>query len=476
MNILVTGASGIVGRQLVTQLQEKGHTVTGLCRKPPLQEKNGICYLRGDVSRPQLGLGESEWSRLCRETEVIFHLAAKTDFKGKSLEDYRPVNIEGVRNIKEFAIASGAWLHHVSTAFVCGKWPGRFHEEQLQEKQPFHNYYEESKCIGEQILRTHPISHYTIYRPAIILERTPTTARTSLFGPLVFLEAVFRLCLKSRKKNMEFTTLRVAGDGQAHLPFVFDDDVATCLIALALTSPKPETTFHLTPVSPFANEALEQIFNQAFSQKAVAWTDEGALNKEPLSISETLLANKTKMYKPYLFLTTQFSRKNLENALGPDVLPAVSEEALLHSFSHFLASKKELRQVISNDEQFQIDTYFTQFLPRYLEKPLLKNLTSLSVCFHVTIGSYSTWRIRIVNGVLKAVEQDILGDFGYTTDSKSFLAIASARLSPQRGFFQGSIHLEKNPKEALRTATALEEFFQQYPYALSTLPQEVDNA
>jgi len=37
-------------------------------------------------------------------------------------------------------------------------------------------------------------------------------------------------------------------------------------------------------------------------------------------------------------------------------------------------------------------------------------------------------------------------------------------LPPQQGFFQGDIRLEGNTIEALRTATALEEFFHIYPF------------
>ena len=171
MTVLVTGGSGIVGRPLIDHLLARGHRVIGLCRNPKDTNTPQLCWLTGDVSKPRLGQNDKEWQRLCEEVGTIFHLAARTDFKGKSLQDYSPVNIEGVRHIKELALASKAWLHHVSTAFVCGDWDGEFREDQLEEGQSFHNYYEESKYMGERVLREEPTPQYTVYRPSIILER-----------------------------------------------------------------------------------------------------------------------------------------------------------------------------------------------------------------------------------------------------------------------------------------------------------------
>jgi len=464
MKILVTGGSGIVGRPLISLLLSRGETVIALCRHPKDKDTAHLRWLAADVSKERFGLSEEVWVELCEDIDTIFHLAARTDFKGKSLDDYSTVNIEGVRNIKKLALKSDAWLHHVSTAFVCGDWKGEFGEGQVQRDQNFHNFYEESKALGEAVLREEPVPKYTIYRPSIILERNPTAASTSVFGPLVFLDGVFRLCLGSVNRNLGITTIRVAGNAKAHLPFVFDDEVAMVLSDLAENHAEHRKTYHLVPCNPLKNSILEQVFNQAFSRKAVAWVTADALAKEELTTSEKILSKKTRMYTPYLNLDTFFLRNNLEDALGCDVLPAISEEALLSTFSTFLANKQELKKVISYDEKFHLDSYFTHFLAKHSGKPLIKNLSSLSASFHVEIRGYMTWQITIENGVLTAVTKDHYGDFGYSTDGKSFLEIASGKLSPQRGFFQGAIQLENNPKEALRTATALEEFFHEYPY------------
>ncbi len=459
MSILVTGASGILGKPLVKELLNRRQSIIGLCRTPPTWTEPGLRWLTGDVSKPHLGLSDNDWQMLTCEVLEIFHLAARTDFKGRSLDDYRAINIDGVSHIKELAITSGAWLHHVSTAFVCGDWTGEFREDQLQEGQAFHNFYEESKFLGECTLRTGPTPKFTVYRPAIILERTPTARSQSVFGPFVFLDGVFRICLGVIKRGNVADTLYVEGNPESHLPFVFDDEVARLLVDLAGQKPDHNTTFHLTPQTPFPNHLLEKIFNQAFGRKAVRMGNDS----KPTSTAERILAKKTAKYRPYMNLATTFARTNVDARFQAS-LPAIDETSLLTAFSLFLATKKDLGRVVNHDDAFHLEQYFNHFLGQHIGQPLIKNLSSLSACLHIRISGHKTWTITIDKGVLSRVAEGELGTFGYKTDASTFLQVASGTLSPQQGFFKGAIQLTGNPKEALRTATALEEFFREYPY------------
>jgi len=70
MDILVTGGSGFIGRNIVKMLKEQGNTVTTL----DIAEKNSISdyHIRADVR-------EIEKVRdACRKMEYVFHLAAVT--------------------------------------------------------------------------------------------------------------------------------------------------------------------------------------------------------------------------------------------------------------------------------------------------------------------------------------------------------------------------------------------------------------
>lgn len=117
-----------------------------------------------------------------------------------------------------------------------------------------------------------------------------------------------------------------------------------------------------------------------------------------------------------------------------------------------------------------IQHYFNQYLPGFLGQPLIKNLLSLSAGFWIEIVGQGCWSLTIDKGILTGVTEGAqIGDFGFRADSETFLAVAGNRLSPQKSFFTGKTKISGNFYEALRTATALEEFFQRYPYPETTM-------
>jgi hypothetical protein len=112
-----------------------------------------------------------------------------------------------------------------------------------------------------------------------------------------------------------------------------------------------------------------------------------------------------------------------------------------------------------------IHHYFNQYLPGFLGQPLIKNLMSLSAGFWIEIAGQGCWSLTIDKGILTGVTEGAqAGAFGFRTDPETFLAVAGNTLSPQKSFFTGKTKISGNFYEALRTATALEEFFQRYPY------------
>ncbi|MFA7347845.1 MAG: SCP2 sterol-binding domain-containing protein [Desulfurivibrionaceae bacterium] len=109
--------------------------------------------------------------------------------------------------------------------------------------------------------------------------------------------------------------------------------------------------------------------------------------------------------------------------------------------------------------------YFNHYLPGFMGQPLIKNLMSLSAVFWIEILGQGCWSLTIDTGILTGVTQGVqTGAFGFRLDPETFLAVAGNTLSPQKSFFTGKTKISGNFYEALRTATALEEFFQRYPY------------
>ena len=105
MRVLVTGALGMLGRDLVPELERRGHEVTAV-------------DLEVDITNPAQ---VDACAAACRP-EAVFHLAAFTDVDGaEAREDLAlAVNGAGTGNVARAARRAGAALVAVSTDYVFG--------------------------------------------------------------------------------------------------------------------------------------------------------------------------------------------------------------------------------------------------------------------------------------------------------------------------------------------------------------------
>jgi dihydroflavonol-4-reductase len=94
MNIAVTGASGHVGSNLCRELIHQGHHVKVLVYHDTKGiEGLGLTLVEGDI----LDVGSVR--ELCRDVEIIFHLAARISIGGNKKELIYRTNVEGPENI-----------------------------------------------------------------------------------------------------------------------------------------------------------------------------------------------------------------------------------------------------------------------------------------------------------------------------------------------------------------------------------------
>jgi thioester reductase-like protein len=195
--VLLTGATGFVGTELLDRLLERGdRPVHALVRAADdqaaaerLPAHPRLKVLAGDIEQPGLGLSEANRARLAEEVTTVVHCAASVSFD-LSLEESRRINVDGTRNILELAERCSRLerLTYVSTAYVAGEPRGLFREDQLDVGQRFRNPYERSKFEAEQMLRDRAVGMpLQILRPSIIVGDS-RTGRTSsfnvLYGPL----------------------------------------------------------------------------------------------------------------------------------------------------------------------------------------------------------------------------------------------------------------------------------------------------
>src|SRR3974390_222701 len=112
--VLLTGASGVVGRALLRRLGD--FDVVCLVHRSPVAGSN-VTAVSGDIAEPMLGLGEPAYLDLAAKVDPVIHCAAVTDFN-RTDGSLEATNIAGTEHVAAFTAAAKAVLYHVSTAFV----------------------------------------------------------------------------------------------------------------------------------------------------------------------------------------------------------------------------------------------------------------------------------------------------------------------------------------------------------------------
>lgn len=112
LNVLLTGATGVVGSALLPSLSM--HNIVCLIHSTGIRAP-GVKTLYGDVRRPLLGLSRRDFADLSSTIDVIVHAAADTSFGNESA--LVQTNVVGTARVVELALEAEARLVHLSTAF-----------------------------------------------------------------------------------------------------------------------------------------------------------------------------------------------------------------------------------------------------------------------------------------------------------------------------------------------------------------------
>ncbi len=257
--VLLTGATGFIGMQVLARyLERTTRPVYVLVRGRDRREASARLELtlsrlygpvhpfagraiavRGDITRPALGLGPKVDDLAERVSEIV-HGAASVSFS-LGLHESRAINVSGTRTVLRFAercqMRGGLRrMSYVSTAFVCGEHDGCFSEDDLCVGQSFRNPYERSKFEAERMVGSArervPV---TVLRPSIVVgerESGFTTSFNVLYWPLRALAGGAYSALPAR--------------ADTPVDVVPVDYVADAIFALTGAREAEGTTFNLT--------------------------------------------------------------------------------------------------------------------------------------------------------------------------------------------------------------------------------------
>ncbi len=211
--VFLTGFPGFLGSELVARLLARYPTdVTITCliqskfRAQATQRVAEITHtqpewaqrillVEGDITLPELGLGDEQYWQYQQGTVEIFHLAAVYAL-GVTRELAMRVNVDGTRHMLRFAEQCPQLrrFQYVSTCYVSGRHDGLFTEEDLRNGQAFNNYYEETKYwaeieVRQALKRGLPV---TVYRPAIVVGDSQTGETQKYDGPYYAFQWILR--------------------------------------------------------------------------------------------------------------------------------------------------------------------------------------------------------------------------------------------------------------------------------------------
>jgi nucleoside-diphosphate-sugar epimerase len=172
--VVVTGASGVVGRAVMQALSEDS-CVIALVGSDRSVEADEVAAV--DLSKSWLGLRPRAWRELAARADAVVHSGALTAW-GQAPEVYCETNINGTRRVLQLAEAARAPMYFVGTCFVHAIERGAF--ELLSDSNVVAPYIW-SKLQAERLIESGTVP-FTIFRPTNIVgdSRTGASSRPQI--------------------------------------------------------------------------------------------------------------------------------------------------------------------------------------------------------------------------------------------------------------------------------------------------------
>jgi len=286
MKILVTGATGFLGKKLALRLSQLGYEVTATGRNALVGadlEKQGISFIKTDLQDKESIINA------CKNQDYVFHCGALSSPWGK-YKDFYNTNILGTKNIiqgcKENSVKR---LMHVSTPSIYFDFKDKLN---ISEKDPLPdkpvNDYAKTKLLAEQeIDKAHKEG-----LPVI------TIRPRAIFGPGD--TSILPRLIKANNKNF----IPVIGDKKVLVDITY---VENAVDALLLCKDSPEFTlgkkYNITDGEPvLLYDFLEQVITELgyeFKPKYFSYNNAYRIAAFSEFVSKTLLFGKEPVLTRY---------------------------------------------------------------------------------------------------------------------------------------------------------------------------------
>ena len=381
-NILLTGGTGFLGGFLAYEFLKRGYHIIFLARDqrnndatdriknvlqgvdPNFAQNSSGTYeiWKGDVTKQHLGQDLKTLEKWKGKIDEVWHSAAVLHFRDTYEAITESININGTLNVLYTTnFLKVKRYHHISTAYVSGKCPGKAMEIHDTHEYDFRNPYERTKYDAEQEVRKKSEQYgldTTIYRPSVIVGDSNTGNSLSFTG-IYNVAKVFQLIKRILKRKIEVDgeNLKKIGvyseNDTFYLPLKFPllekstinivpiDYVVNTILKLADKCNSVDQTYHITNPNPPKIIDIIQVGCQIANLKGIEFINcpfEDSLklirnqiihySKYDLNISFFM---EIREYIHYFFGEPIFDISNVRETLGDNYVesPKISPEFIL---------------------------------------------------------------------------------------------------------------------------------------------------
>lgn len=492
-NILLTGATGLLGRYLLRDLLGSGRRVGVLVRADRQRgaaerldellafageslgrELPRPVLLEGDLRAPRLGLGAAERSWLAREVGAVIHAAAYVAYHPTADGEPWETNVHGTSRLLDLCRSLGVTaIHHFSTAFIYGNRRGTVYEEELNLGDGSNNAYEQSKFAAEQLIRDFPGIQATIYRPSIVVGDSRTGYTSTYHHFYRFLELAVRLSKRAasggtgvspvetkprpRRQNL---AIRLPLTGMEVQNIVPVDWVSQALLELLRQPQWHGHTYHLVARQSLKLRDLCAMVANLLGFEGVSWVGPAGLT-DPTAM-ERLVLDQFQEYWSYLRGNVVFDSRNLREALS-NYPPPVIDRALVSRLLTFAQNDgwgRERTQAPSAP-QTELAHYLEDILPARLRRSSLADALPPGLVFMLDVHGRGggQWTCRCGDRTLtvrRGADAEAIVTYGM--EAAVLDDLIHGRQTAQQAFFEGHIHIDGDTEKALKMALLIESF------------------
>jgi thioester reductase-like protein len=461
--LLLTGATGLVGRYLLRDLLAADVPVAVLVRsnrvasaaqriEAIMRRWEGLAgcslprpvVLDADLRETNLGLGEGRLRWIADNCAQVLHNAASMAFRQDNHGEPFRTNVDGMRNMLALCQQTGIdQFHHVSTAYICGLRSGRVREDEVDLGQENGNVYEVSKLEAEKLLRSADfLRQMTIYRPASVVGDSLTGYTTSTHGFYLPLQLAYVMADKVPTALMGERYFQMLGlEGSEGKNLVPVDWLSAAIVHLVTNSRHHGKTYHLTNPRPVTVALIQKVVQEAI-EKYSTRRFIGELSADEIAAYDALFRQYMEVYRSHWRDDPQFDRTNSDAALSQVPCPEIDHEMLLRVAGYPVKQNFVLRRVESFEVEFQAQGHLERLVAN--GHVAAAGVPATTVGLQVSGSGGGQWRLTVRDGSVVGLDVGLgpADQARYYLNSNTFSSLVRGQCSVEQSINAGRVVIE----------------------------------